>query len=312
MGKRRTIIIGEKIDKEKIKKKIKESQAKKIRPPKEEILEKEPDLALQQTKKEKIIQTTEKKEEKTKKEEKLPKKKKIVGCIKRRGKNYKKAEALIEKGKVYQLEEALFILKKIAFSKFDETVELHLRLGVNPKKTEETIRGVVFLPYGRGKKIKIASIVSSGKEKEAQKAGSDIYGSDDLIEKIKKGFLDFDVLVATPDMMSKLGEVAKILGPKGLMPNPKSGTVGMEIKKMIEEIKKGKIEIKMDKDGNLHIPVGKISFETDKLKENFSSLMETIFSLKPEKFKGEYIKSATLKTTMSPPIKINFTSFLKK
>lgn len=225
--------------------------------------------------------------------------------VKKRGKKYRKVAELIEKNKLYSVEEALQLVKQIAYSKFNETVELHLKLGVDPKKTDETVRGVAFLPWGTGKNIRVGAVVTPGREKEAKEAGADVVGSQDLIEQIKKGKIDFDVLVATPDMMSKLAEIAKILGPKGLMPNPKMGTVSNEIKKMIEEIKKGKVEFKMDKEGNLHLILGKVSFETQQLKENLEALMEAVFAAKPEKLKGEYIKSATITTTMGPAIRIN-------
>ncbi|MDR0723734.1 MAG: 50S ribosomal protein L1 [Endomicrobium sp.] len=209
---------------------------------------------------------------------------------------------LVDKSKIYTIEEAVILLKETAKAKFDESVEIHVRLGIDPKQSDQIIRGTVSLPHGIGKTRKVAVLVKGEKQKEAQTAGADIVGSDDLIEDISKGKLNFDVLVATPDVMKDLSKVAKILGPKGLMPNPKAGTVTFEIGKTVTELKKGRVEYKNDSFGIVHIPVGKVSFDKEKLIDNIKTLLEVIIKAKPSSAKGQYIKSVSISSTMGPGI----------
>jgi large subunit ribosomal protein L1 len=216
------------------------------------------------------------------------------------GKRLDEAVKAVDKSKVYTIEEAVTIVKKMAKAKFDETVEVHIRLGIDPKQSDQVVRGVVSLPHGIGKTKKIAVLAKGEEQKEAQMAGADIVGSDDLIERISKGKLEFDVLVATPDAMRDLSKVAKILGPKGLMPNPKSGTVTFEIKTTVAELKKGRIEYKNDPLGIIHAPVGKASFEEDKIVENIKTLVEVVAKARPSSAKGQYIKSISIASTMGP------------
>ncbi len=221
------------------------------------------------------------------------------------GKKYKEAAELVDKNKMYSIDEAIELAKKTARAKFDETVEVSVNLGVDPKQAGQMVRGTVILPHGVGKTPRIAVIAKGEKLKEAEDSGADIAGGEDLIEKIKGGFLDFDVIVATPDMMKDLSKLGKILGPKGLMPNPKIGTVTFEIKNAVEEIKKGKIEYKVDSYGIIHTIVGKVSFEIQMLQENTKTLLKAILKAKPSSVKGEYIRNITVSTTMGPGIKIN-------
>ncbi len=203
------------------------------------------------------------------------------------------------------LKEAIELAKSISYAKFDESVDVALKLGVNPKYADQMVRGTVVLPNGLGKTLKVMVIASGEKVKEAQEAGADIVGSEEMVEKIQNGFLDFDVLIATPDMMKSLGRLGKILGPKGLMPNPKTGTVTMNIKEAVKETKAGKVEFRVDKNGIIHCSIGKRSFEVDKLYENAVSLIQAIIKAKPQSAKGKYIRGAYLSTTMGPSIKIN-------
>lgn len=221
------------------------------------------------------------------------------------GKKYKEAAELVDKNKMYSIDEAIELAKKTARAKFDETVEVSVNLGVDPKQAGQMVRGTVILPHGVGKTPRIAVIAKGEKLKEAEDSGANIAGGEDLIEKIKGGFLDFDVIVATPDMMKDLSKLGKILGPKGLMPNPKIGTVTFEIKNAVEEIKKGKIEYKVDSYGIIHTIVGKVSFEIQMLQENTKTLLKAILKAKPSSVKGEYIRNITVSTTMGPGIKIN-------
>jgi len=233
----------------------------------------------------------------------------------KRGKKYLKALELVDKNKAYSLEEAVETLKKmeeVLQRKFDETVELIFRLGVDPKYADQMVRGSVVLPHGLGKELKVLVITQGEKIKDAEEAGADYVGGEDLINKIlNEGWLDFDVVIATPDMMPKVAKLGRILGPRGLMPNPKVGTVTQDVKKAVTEAKKGRVEFKVDKTGNLHVPIGKISFDTQKLVENALEVIETVQKLRPSGLKGQYIKNAVIKTTMSPSVKLDIASILK-
>ncbi|MEA3470310.1 MAG: 50S ribosomal protein L1 [Thermodesulfobacteriota bacterium] len=222
-----------------------------------------------------------------------------------RGKGYLEKKKEVESGKRYSLREAVELAVSSARTKFDETVDTAIRLGVNPKHADQMVRGSVVLPHGIGKKVKILVFAKGDKEKEAQDAGADFVGSDDLIEKIKGGWLEFDRVVATPDMMGNVGKLGKILGPRGLMPNPKVGTVTFNVKNAVEELKAGKVEFRVEKAGIVHSPVGKVSFGVDKLAENIMSLIETIVKLKPASSKGTYLKTISLSTTMGPGVKVD-------
>lgn len=222
-----------------------------------------------------------------------------------RSKRYKKLESKVDKTKIYDIDEAFKILKEIASAKFDEAVEVHVKLGIDASKADQAIRGMVSLPNGTGKTKKIAVFAESAKAEEAKKAGADVVGGEDLIAKIKQtGKIEFDIAVATPDMMKKMAPIAKVLGPKGLMPSPKTETVTMDIAKVVGELKKGKAEFRSDDSGNVHIPIGKISFDPAKLKENFIEFMNTLKNTRPATTKGEFIKGAAVSTTMSPALKV--------
>lgn len=218
------------------------------------------------------------------------------------GKRLNETAKLVDKSKIYILDEAVSLVKETAKAKFDETIEVHVRLGIDPKQSDQIVRGTVSLPHGIGKTRKVAVLAKGEKQKEAENAGADIIGSDDLIESISKGSLDFDVLVATPDIMKDLSKVAKILGPKGLMPNPKSGTVTFDIGATVKELKKGRVEYKNDSFGIIHVPVGKASFEKEKLVDNIKALVEAVLKAKPSSSKGQYIKSISISSTMGPGI----------
>ena len=219
-------------------------------------------------------------------------------------KNRKISIEKVDSEKSYSLEEASSLVKEITTTKFDSSVDLAIRLGVDPKKANEMVRGVVSLPHGTGKTLKLLALVSPDKEEEAIKAGADLVGLDEYIEKIKKGWVDVDVIVTMPSVMGKLGPLGKVLGPRGLMPNPKTGTVTMDIAKAVTEIKGGKIDFKVDKTGIIHASVGKVSFTADKIKDNANELINTIVKLKPSGAKGVYIKSISMSSTMSPGIAI--------
>jgi len=228
----------------------------------------------------------------------------------KRGKKYRKACEVIE-NREYSLEEAVSLLKKNSFARFDESIDIAVRLGVNPKYPDQMVRGTVVLPHGTGRKMRVLVIASGEKIKEAEEAGADIVGGEEMVKKIQDGWLDFDVLIATPDMMRSISKLGRILGPKGLMPNPKSGTVTFDIKKAVEEVKKGKVEFRVDKSGIVHSIVGKVSFPEEKIVENINAFMDAIIHAKPSGAKGKYIRSIYLSTTMGPSVKIPESTFLK-
>ncbi len=220
----------------------------------------------------------------------------------KKGKKYLAAFEKVEPEKRYALKDAVALLKEIAFANFDETVELTMWLGVDPRQADQLVRGTLVLPNGLGKSKTVAVIAQGDKVKEAEEAGADFIGGDDLVEKIKGGWLEFDALVATPDMMSKVGQLGRVLGPRGLMPNPKTGTVTMDVKKAIEETKAGKVEYRVDKTGVIHSPIGKVSFDHDKIEENTRALINAVMAAKPVTAKGRYVKKVNLASTMSPGI----------
>ena len=220
------------------------------------------------------------------------------------GKKYQEAAKLIEEGKLYGLSEAVDLVKKTATAKFDETIELHVRLGVDPKYADQQVRGAVVLPHGTGKTKRVLVFAKGDKVSEAEAAGADFVGSDELVAKIQGGWCDFDVAVATPNMMGAVGKLGKILGPRGLMPNPKLGTVTMDLEKAIKAIKAGQVEYRTDKAGNVHCPIGKASFDSQKLVENYRMLVDTLIKAKPAGAKGQYIKSLTLSATMGPGVPV--------
>ena len=220
-------------------------------------------------------------------------------------KNQKIASEKIEAGKMYSLEEAAELLKEITFTKFDASVDIDVRLGVDPRKANQMVRGVVSLPNGTGKQVRVLALCTPDQEADAKAAGADYVGLDEYIEKIKGGWTDIDVIITMPAIMGKLGALGRVLGPRGLMPNPKSGTVTNEIGKAVKEVKQGKIDFKVDKGGIVHTSVGKISFDAQKIAENVKEFMATIIKLKPTAAKGTYIKSVYLSTTMSPGIKVD-------
>ncbi|PDH46424.1 MAG: 50S ribosomal protein L1 [Bacteroidetes bacterium MED-G13] len=219
-------------------------------------------------------------------------------------KNRKLSESKIDKTKVYTLEEASSLIKEVTTTKFDASVDLAVRLGVDPKKANEMVRGVVSLPNGTGKNMKVLALVSPDKEEEAKSAGADFVGLDEYIDKIKSGWTDVDVIVTMPSVMGKLGPLGRILGPRGLMPNPKTGTVTMDVGKAVSDVKAGKIDFKVDKTGIVHASIGKVSFSPDKILGNASELIQTLIKLKPTSSKGTYIKSIFMSSTMSPSLAI--------
>ena len=226
------------------------------------------------------------------------------------GKKYVEAAKLVDRATFYESDEAVSVVKKTATAKFDETVEVHIRTGCDGRHAEQQIRGAVVLPHGTGKTVKVLVFAKGDKVNEAEAAGADYVGGDELIPKIQnEGWLDFDVVVATPDMMGVVGRLGKVLGPKGLMPNPKAGTVTMDVTKAINDIKAGKIEYRLDKSNIIHCPIGKASFSEEQLKDNYNALIEAILKAKPSALKGQYLKSVTLSTTMGPGVKVSVAKF---
>ena len=224
----------------------------------------------------------------------------------KRGKKYQDAVKAFDKQNLYDVEEAISIVKKNATAKFDETIELHLRTGCDGRHAEQQIRGAVVLPHGTGKTVKVLVFAKGAKADEAEAAGADFVGGEELIPKIQnEGWLDFDVVVATPDMMGVVGRLGRVLGPKGLMPNPKAGTVTMDVTKAIKDIKAGKVEYRLDKSNIIHVPIGKASFDEEKLADNFHTLIGAINKAKPAAAKGQYLKSVVVTSTMGPGIKLN-------
>lgn len=223
----------------------------------------------------------------------------------RKGKRILAAKAKVEPGKRYSLKEATEIVASTAATKFDETVDAAIRLGVNPAHADQMVRGSVVLPHGLGKTVRVLVFAKGEKEKEALEAGADLVGNDDVIEKIKGGWMEFDRVIATPDMMGSVGKIGKILGPRGLMPNPKVGTVTFEVANAVKELKAGKVEFRVEKAGIVHSPVGKVSFGAEKLRDNVSALLETIIKLKPASSKGTYIKSISISSTMGVGVRID-------
>ena len=224
----------------------------------------------------------------------------------KRGKNYQESMKLVDRLNSYDPEEAIELVQKTAKAKFDETIELSIRLGIDPRHADQQVRGAVVLPHGTGKTKKVLVFAKGEKVKEAEEAGADFVGGDELVTKIQnENWFDYDVVVATPDMMGVVGRLGRILGPKGLMPNPKSGTVSFEVAKAINDIKAGKVEYRVDKSSIIHVPIGKASFGSQKLQENFDTLMEAVIKARPAAAKGKYLKSVVLSSTMGPGIKIN-------
>ncbi len=221
------------------------------------------------------------------------------------GKSYRAALAKIDRSQRYVLEDGLRLLKETARAKFNETVEMAVRLGVDPRQADQNVRGTVNLPHGMGKSVRVLAFAKGEKEKEAQEAGADFVGNDDLIKKISEGWFEFDKTVATPDMMATVGRIGKILGPRGLMPNPKTGTVTVDIGKAVKEIKAGKLEFRVDKAGIVHVPVGKASFNPEQLIDNAKAVLMSILRAKPASAKGNYVRGVTISTTMGPGIKID-------
>ncbi|OGP82302.1 MAG: 50S ribosomal protein L1 [Deltaproteobacteria bacterium RBG_16_54_11] len=221
------------------------------------------------------------------------------------GKKYREAKDKIDRPKRYTLEEALQLLPETSYVRFDEGIDVAIRLGVDPKKPDQMVRGTVILPHGTGKKVKVLVFAQGEKEKEAREAGTDFVGGEELVEKILQGWLDFDKAIATPDMMKVVSKLGKVLGPRGLMPNPKVGTVTFEVGKAVQDIKSGKVEFKADKAGNLHVSVGKVSFGQEKLRENIVTLLDSVIKAKPASSKGTYVKGLAISTTMGPGIKVD-------
>ena len=229
--------------------------------------------------------------------------------MRKRGRKFTAALAQVTPDRSYSIEDAIPLMQKVKYVKFDETVEMALRLGVDPKHADQMVRGTVVLPHGLGKSKRVAAIAGGEKQKEAQEAGADVVGGDDLVDRIQGGFVDFDAVVATPDMMRSVGKLGKVLGPRGLMPNPKTGTVTVDIAKAIKEIKAGKVEFRVDKTGIIHAPLGKMSFAAPSLIANAHALVDSIVKAKPSAAKGKYLKSVTVSSTMGPGIRIDTARF---
>ena len=224
----------------------------------------------------------------------------------KKGKRYTESAKLVNKNQVYSVNEAIELVSKTANAKFDESIEVHTRLGVDGRNADQQVRGVVVLPHGTGKKVRVFVLAKGDNADIAEKAGADVVGGEDMIAKIQQGWLDFDVCITTPDMMPIVGRVAKVLGPKGLMPNPKSGTVTTNVAKAIQDVKAGKVEYRLDKNNIIHVMIGKVSFGAEKLTDNFNTIMDAIVKAKPAAAKGTYIKSVTLTSTMGPGIKVDY------
>ncbi|TKD67169.1 50S ribosomal protein L1 [Pseudalkalibacillus hwajinpoensis] len=227
----------------------------------------------------------------------------------KRGKKYQEAAKLVERTTFYEPQEAVDLVKKTSVGNFDGTVEAAIRLGVDPKKNDQQVRGAVVLPNGTGKTQRVLVFAKGEKAKEAEAAGADYVGEAEYIQKINGGWFDFDVIVATPDMMGEVGKLGRVLGPKGLMPNPKTGTVTFDVEKAVNEIKAGKVEYRVDRAGNVHAPIGKVSFEADKLVENLNTLVETLVKVKPAAAKGTYLKNISVTSTMGPGVKVNASTY---
>ncbi|MDI6875097.1 50S ribosomal protein L1 [Candidatus Solincola sp.] len=225
--------------------------------------------------------------------------------MKKRSKRYREALSLYDRQKLYHPREAVEIIKKMPGSRFDETVEVAFRLGVDPRKADQMVRGTVSLPHGTGKDVRVLVIAQGDKAREAEAAGADIVGGPELLERIKEGWFEFDAMVATPDMMSQVGKLGKLLGPRGLMPNPKAGTVTFDVEKAVKDIKAGKVEYRVDRQGNLHLVLGKKSFDERKLLENYAAVLEEVIRAKPAAAKGRYLKSITFSTSMGPGVKVD-------
>lgn len=221
------------------------------------------------------------------------------------GKQFKASKEKVDRSKTYQVDEALALVKEMAFAKFDESVDVSVRLGVDPRKADQMVRGAVVLPNGLGKSIRVLVFAKGDKAMEAQEAGAEYVGGDDLVEKIKGGWFDFDTAIATPDMMGTVGKIGKLLGPRGLMPNPKVGTVTFEIGRAVNDAKSGKVEYRVEKAGIVHAPVGKVSFDVEKLKGNLMTLMDALIKAKPSTAKGTYLKKVTISATMGPGVNID-------
>lgn len=221
------------------------------------------------------------------------------------GKNYRNSSAKIEAGKAYAPKEALELVKELASAKFDETIEVSIRLGVDTRKADQSVRGSIALPHGTGKTVRVAVFAEGEKAREAEAAGADIVGSDDLIADIQKGVINFDAVIATPNLMGKVGRLGRVLGPRGLMPNPKLGTVTMDVAKMVGELKAGRVEYRADRYGICHVPVGKVSFDSTDLAENYGALYSEILRVKPSSAKGRYVKSIVFSSTMGPGVKVD-------
>lgn len=228
----------------------------------------------------------------------------------KKGKRYEAANQLVDRTKVYDIKEAIEVLKETAKANFDETIEAAFRLGVDTKKADQQIRGAMVLPHGTGKTQRVLVFAKGDKVKEAEEAGADYVGDQDLVNKINQGWFEFDVIVATPDMMGEVGKLGRILGPKGLMPNPKTGTVTFEVEKAVKDIKAGQVEYRVDKSGNVHVPIGKASFDDTQLTENFEAMADTIAKARPSSLKGNYVKNASVTSTMGPGIKVNMSPYL--
>lgn len=226
------------------------------------------------------------------------------------GKKMKKAQEKVEP-RLYSLRDAVEVVKKAAYAKFDESVDLALRLGVDPKRSDQMVRGTTALPHGTGKKLRVLVFAKGEKEQEARQAGADFVGADDLMEKIKGGWMDFDCAISTPDLMATVGKLGKVLGPRGLMPNPKTGTVTFEVGKAVAEIRKGRVEFKVEKAGIVQVPVGRVSFEPTKLYDNAQAVLESVMKAKPASCKGRYLKSVTISSTMGPGVKLDTVAITK-